>query len=66
VDVEVAVLEVAVPVAVVLAAAVTLLVVGRFCLGSFVYHLLRGRARFAVRTLPWVRTGVPAGGACSI
>lgn len=58
--------EIAVPVAVVFAAAVTLLVAGRFCLGSFVYHLLRGRVVFAFRTLPWVRTGVPAGGGCSI
>jgi hypothetical protein len=28
---------------------------GGFCLGSFVYHLLRGRASFALRTLPWAR-----------
>jgi hypothetical protein len=30
-------------------------VIGTFCLGSFVYHLLRGRWRFALQTLPWVR-----------
>jgi hypothetical protein len=35
--------------------AVSALVFGRFCLGSFVYHLLRGRLEFAVRTLPWGR-----------
>lgn len=33
--------------------AVTALVFGRFCLGSFLYHLIRGRFRFARRTLPW-------------
>jgi Domain of unknown function (DUF4395) len=36
-------------------AAVAALVFGGFCLGSFVFHLLRGRAAFAKRTLPWVR-----------
>jgi Domain of unknown function (DUF4395) len=34
-------------------AAVGVLVFGGFCLGSFVFHLLRGRADFAKRTLPW-------------
>ena len=29
------------------------LVLGRFCLGSYLYHLLRGETRFANRTLPW-------------
>lgn len=28
-------------------------ILGSFCLGSFVYHLLRGRWRFALQTLPW-------------
>lgn len=42
--------------------AVTALVFGSFCLGSFVFHLLRGRAEFARRTLPWARTGVGDGG----
>jgi len=37
--------------------AVAALVFGRFCLGSFVYHALRGRLDFAVRTLPWGRGG---------
>jgi hypothetical protein len=31
------------------------LIFGGFCLGSFVFHLLRGRAIFAKRTLPWAR-----------
>jgi hypothetical protein len=35
--------------------AVTALVLGNFCLGSFVWHLLGGRREFAVRTLPWAR-----------
>jgi hypothetical protein len=39
----------------VFAAAVAALVFGGFCLGSFVFHLLRGRAVFARKTLPWVR-----------
>jgi len=33
--------------------AVTAIGLGKFCLGSFVFHLLRGRAGFAVATLPW-------------
>lgn len=36
-----------------LLAALVALVFGRFCLGSFVYHLLRGRSGFAKATLPW-------------
>ena len=36
-----------------LATAVAALAFGRFCLGSFVFHLLRGRSSFARRTLPW-------------
>jgi Domain of unknown function (DUF4395) len=38
---------------VLLLAALAALVFGRFCLGSFLYHLLRGRSDFALRTLPW-------------
>ena len=34
-------------------AAVLALAIGGFCLGSFVYHLLRGHGRFACQTLPW-------------
>lgn len=29
------------------------LTLGGFCLGSFIYHLLSGRAKFARETLPW-------------
>jgi hypothetical protein len=34
-------------------AAVGMSVFGGFCLGSYLFHLLRGRAEFARRTLPW-------------
>ena len=37
------------------AVALGALVLGRFCLGSYLYHLLRGEIRFANRTLPWSR-----------
>lgn len=36
-------------------AAVLALTLGGFCLGSFVYHLLRGDSKFARNTLPWAR-----------
>ena len=36
-----------------LVAAIGALVFGGFCLGSFLYHHLSGRADFARRTLPW-------------
>ena len=36
-------------------AAIGLVIVGRFCLGSFVFHLLSGNGEFARRTLPWGR-----------
>lgn len=39
----------------VLLGALGALVLGRFCLGSYLFHLLRGDARFAHRTLPWSR-----------
>lgn len=39
----------------VLLAAVIALVFAGFCLGSFIFHLLRGRVEFARRTLPWAR-----------
>jgi hypothetical protein len=35
--------------------AVAALAFGRFCLGSFIYHLTRGRVSFAMGTLPWRR-----------
>jgi hypothetical protein len=31
------------------------LILGKFCLGSYVYWMLRGRVDFANRTLPWSR-----------
>ena len=40
--------------AILLAAALAVLI-GSFCFGSFSYHLLRGRWRFALQTLPWAR-----------
>jgi hypothetical protein len=36
--------------------AATAIGMGKFCLGSFIYHLIRGQAGFAVRTLPWARS----------
>ena len=36
--------------------ALAALIFGKFCLGSYVFHLLRGEAAFANRTLPWVRS----------
>jgi hypothetical protein len=39
----------------VVAIALGALVLGRFCLGSYLYHLLRGETSFANRTLPWNR-----------
>jgi len=38
--------------AVFLAAALAVLI-GSFCTGTFVYHLLRGHAKFGRQTLPW-------------
>jgi hypothetical protein len=34
--------------------ALTALIFGKFCLGSYVFHLIKGEAAFANRTLPWV------------
>ncbi len=36
-------------------AAALAVVIGSFCIGAFTYHLLRGRWRFALQTLPWAR-----------
>ncbi len=36
-----------------LVVAITALVFGRFCLGSYLYYLLHGKTDFANRTLPW-------------
>ncbi len=38
-----------------LAAALAALIFGKFCLGSYLFHLFRGDAAFANRTLPWAR-----------
>jgi len=38
-----------------LLAALAALIFGRFCLGSYVFHLVTGQAGFANRTLPWSR-----------
>ena len=35
--------------------AFSALLFGRFCLGAYVYHLLKGRVAFANSTLPWAR-----------
>ena len=40
----------------VVAIALGALVLGRFCLGSYLHHLLRGDTSFANRTLPWSHT----------
>jgi hypothetical protein len=39
-----------------LVVALTALIFGRFCLGSYIWHLITGQARFANRTLPWVKS----------
>jgi hypothetical protein len=35
--------------------ALTALIFGKLCLGSYIFHLLRHDSGFANRTLPWVR-----------
>lgn len=45
----------AIAIELVLLAAITALVFGGFCLGSYLFHLIRGRSGFANRTLPWSR-----------
>jgi hypothetical protein len=35
--------------------AFSALLLGRFCLGAYVFHLLRGEVAFANSTLPWAR-----------
>jgi hypothetical protein len=53
----VALLSGALPVAWVLQAGLVIaflaLLAGKFCLGAYVYHLLKGRTAFANSTLPW-------------
>jgi hypothetical protein len=38
-----------------LAVAFSALLFGKFCLGAYVFHLLRGAVGFANATLPWAR-----------
>jgi Domain of unknown function (DUF4395) len=38
-----------------LVVAFSALLFGKFCLGAYVYHLLKGRVDFANSTLPWAR-----------
>ena len=38
---------------VILLAAIAAVLLGGFCTGTFVYHVLHGRADFALRTVPW-------------
>jgi hypothetical protein len=35
--------------------ALSALIFGKFCMGSYLYHLFRGEVEFANRTLPWSR-----------
>jgi hypothetical protein len=39
-----------------LVAAFAALLFGKFCLGAYIYHLLRGEFAFANATLPWARS----------
>jgi hypothetical protein len=38
-----------------LVVALSALMFVRFCLGSYIFHLLTGQLRFANRTLPWAK-----------
>jgi hypothetical protein len=38
-----------------LVVALSAILVGRLCLGSYIYHLVTGQVEFANRTLPWSR-----------
>src|SRR5262249_45634551 len=37
--------------------AISALVLGGFCLGSFIYYVVVGRGDFAKRTVPWAKAG---------
>lgn len=39
----------------VMVVALAAVIFGRFCLGTYIYLLLTGQAKFANRTLPWAR-----------
>ena len=43
----------------VLVVALGALIVGRFCLGSYLFLIFTRQARFANRTVPWARTDQP-------
>ena len=45
-----------------LVVAFSALLFGKFCLGAYVFHLLRGEVRFANSTLPWARPSRSGGG----
>jgi hypothetical protein len=38
-----------------LIAAFSMLLFGKFCLGAYIFHVLRGEVAFANSTLPWAR-----------
>ena len=38
-----------------LVVALSSLIFGKFCLGSYVFYLIKGKGAFANRTLPWVQ-----------
>jgi hypothetical protein len=38
-----------------LVVAFSALLFGKFCLGAWVFHVLRGQVAFAKSTLPWAR-----------
>jgi hypothetical protein len=38
-----------------LVVALSALIFGKFCMGSYVFHLFKGEVAFANRTLPWAR-----------
>jgi Domain of unknown function (DUF4395) len=35
--------------------ALTALIIGKFCLGSYIFYLITGQARYANKTLPWAK-----------
>ena len=39
-----------------LVVALSALILGNFCLGSYIFHLITGQARFANQTLPWAKS----------
>lgn len=45
--------------------AFSMLLFGKFCLGAYIYHLLRGRVAFANSTLPWAGRQAQAQGSAT-